>query len=248
MGQSGTEISRDAADLILLNDDFSVIVKAICQGRLMFHNVTLFIIYLLSCNSAEIWTILVAIVAGWPTPLTPLAILWANIIADIPPSMCLSLETVSAERLMRVRPEDVTERVLGPSTWALVLVNGVLLAAITLGCYHWSDFGTDLTARRSEAFLILIGLQILLALLSRSTCQSSLRKGILHNWWLVGSVILSFGFLMAGFYIPWLAQSLDLQPVTFATWARFGIGLSILWVGNEITKLILRRLDPDCTL
>ena len=240
MGKGGTEITRDAADLILLDDNFSVLVTSIAQGRLMVLNVSLFIIYLLSCNSAEIWTVLLAILMGWPTPLTPLAILWANIIADIPPSMCLALEVAPEEQLMRDKPRDVLKRILGPHTWILVLVNGFLLAAITLIVFHWTTPGQPLEVKRSEAFLVLIGMQIVLALFSRSTHQSVFRVGLFGNLWLFLAVLISFGLLVMGLYVPWLNERLGLTPVGGLAWIKFAISLSVMILGNEATKFVLR--------
>ena len=240
MGKGGTEITRDAAALILLNDDFSVLTAAISQGRQVFHNIGLFIIYLLSCNSAEIWTVLVAIVAGWDAPLTPLNILWANIIADIPPSMCLALERQSIEVLMRRSPKEAVGQVMGRNSWILIAVNGIVLSLITLLVYRL-DNDLPLGVRRSEAFLTLIGLQIFLALISRSAQQSLFQVGLLGNRWLIASVVLSFGLLIVGLYVPIFYEFLELQPVDGWAWLRFVIGALILVVFNEITKLTLRN-------
>lgn len=264
MGRSGAEITREAASLLLLDDNFSVLVGAIAQGRQMFRNIRLFLIYLLSCNSAEIWTVLGALLFSGHSPFTPLNILWANIIADVPPSMCLALEEEPLAVLMRERPAEVVAQVLGYETWILIGVNGFILAGYTLLGFLNISFGlrsfefvtkagpqflpllphtkaaTDVQ-RRSEAFLILVGLQMVLALFSRSATLSTFSMGFLGNVWLLLAVCLSLALLVAGLYVPWLATALELAPVGPHAWTRFAIGIFVLFLANELTKLILRR-------
>lgn len=263
MGRSGAEITREAASLLLLDDNFSVLVGAIAQGRQMFRNVRLFLIYLLSCNSAEIWTVLGALLFSGQSPFTPLNILWANIIADVPPSMCLALEKEPLAVLMRERPAEVVAQVLGYETWILIGVNGLVLAGYTLLGFLNISLGLRFlktfmdvprsspilvpstsaadVQRRSEAFLVLIGLQIFLALFSRSATLSTFSVGLLGNVWLLLAIGLSLALLVAGLYVPWLATALELAPVGSQAWIRFAIGVFILFLANELTKMILRR-------
>jgi Ca2+-transporting ATPase len=241
MGRGGTQITRDAAAVILLNDDFNSILHAIAEGRQMYRNVTLFLVYLLSCNSAEIWTVLGAMIAGWDAPFSPMNILWANVIADIPPSLCLGLERDPMEDLMTDMPKVVATGVMGSATWLLIAVNGVTLSALTMAMYGTLPPEMSLIERRSEAFVMLIGLQLIMALISRSIRKSLFRAGILGNLHLLAAVIFSFALLVAGLYIPPLADLLDLQPVSGYCWIKFGVAVAVMVIVNEFFKMLIRR-------
>ncbi|PJF18870.1 hypothetical protein PSACC_01281 [Paramicrosporidium saccamoebae] len=241
MGRGGTQITRDAAAVILLNDDFTSILHAIAEGRQMYRNVTLFIVYLLSCNSAEIWTVLGAMIAGWDAPFSPMNILWANVIADIPPSLCLGLERDPIEDLMTDVPKVIAPRVVGSATWLLIAINGATLSALTLAMYGTLPPEMSLIERRSEAFVVLIGLQLIMALISRSIRKSLFRAGILGNLHLLAAVIFSFALLIAGLYIPFLADLLDLRPVSGNCWIKFGVAVVVMVIVNEFFKMLIRR-------
>lgn len=241
MGRSGTQITKDAAALILLDDNFSSIVRALGEGRRMYRIVTIFLLYLLSCNSAEIWTVLGAVILGWHPPLSAMNILWANAIADIPPSMCLCLEVFEEGALMSDSPVAVQKQIMSAQTWAMITFNGLLLSILTLLVY-----GLNVNAgeeqRRSEAFFILIGLQLLLAPLCRSPSQSFFKISPFGNPKLYLSVLFSFGLLLAGLYVPFLCEFLDLVPVGPSVWVKFLLSLMCMFTANELFKWILRKL------
>src|SRR5690606_5247171 len=111
MGIRGTAVAKEAAAMILRDDDFGTIVRAIEQGRIIYANITRFIHYLFSCNISEVLTVFVAIALGWPLPLAPLQILWLNIVTDVFPALALALEP-SREGVMRSPPRDPHERLL----------------------------------------------------------------------------------------------------------------------------------------
>lgn len=249
MGQSGTEISKDAADVILLDDNFYTILRAVHGGRLIYSNILKFLVYLLACNSAEIWTVLLAAMVNVPVPLSAINILWANIIADVPPSMSLGMEPAE-EGLLLQKPRNIRSGVLSIRNWMLILLEGFILSGCTLGVYFWNYYHlgkpiVDLTdpvlvELRSEAFFMLTGLQLILALFSRSTKASAFTTGIFGNMYLVLAVALSFGLLLLGHYMPGLNTVLELRPIDSATWACFGVASFVLFLGTEIIKFALR--------
>lgn len=248
MGQSGTEISKDAADVILLDDNFYTILKAVHGGRLIYSNILKFLVYLLACNSAEIWTVLVAALLNVTVPLSAMNILWANIIADVPPSMSLGMEPAE-EGLMLQHPRNIKSGVLSTRNWLLILMEGVILSGFTLAIYLWNYYKavaqgslTDdsLLELRSEAFFILTGLQLVLALFSRSTKSSVFKTGILENRYLLAAVMLSFVLLLMGHYTPGLNTWIELRPVDSAAWVHFGLAAFSLFAGTEIVKFFLR--------
>jgi len=240
---TGTEISKEAADVVLLDDNFHTIVQAIEGGRLIYANITKFIVYLLACNSAEIWTVLFAVIFNVPIPFSAINILWANIIADVPPSMSLGCEPPEVDLLKR-KPRRRNDPVLSVRKWILLICEGFLLSAITLSVYifHYLQKTSDLDILplRSESFFVLTSLQLCLAFLSRSTCASVFRIGICGNRYLVGAVILSFTLLVTGHYLPGLNWLLELRPITGRTWIILGYSVIILVFVTEVLKAILR--------
>ncbi|OAD01022.1 hypothetical protein MUCCIDRAFT_42770 [Mucor lusitanicus CBS 277.49] len=143
-GEAGTEITKQAADLVLLDDNFSTIIEAVEEGRHVFDNILKFIVYLLSCNGAEIFLMLMCAIANLETPLTVMMILYANIIADIPPAMALGVEPAEVG-LMKRKPRNPNQGVLTRVTWLIIFVQSMLIAVLTvavyvvsLQCFHYS--------------------------------------------------------------------------------------------------------------
>ena len=108
MGIKGTEVAKEAADMIITDDNFATIVAAVEQGRIIYANILKFVHYLFSCNFAEILAVFVAILVGWPLPLGPLQILWLNMVTDVFPALALALEP-SAPDMMKAPPRDPRE-------------------------------------------------------------------------------------------------------------------------------------------
>lgn len=134
MGQAGTEITKQAADIVLVNDNFTSIVDAVEEGRHVFDNILKFIVYLLSCNGAEIFLMLICTIANIEVPLTVMMILWANIIADIPPAMALGVEP-NEKDIMRRNPRDPKMGVITRTTWLIIFTNSMLIAALAIAAY-----------------------------------------------------------------------------------------------------------------
>lgn len=134
MGQAGTEITKQAADIVLVDDNFTSIVDAVEEGRHVFDNILKFIVYLLSCNGAEIFLMLICTIANIDVPLTVMMILWANIIADIPPAMALGVEP-NEKDLMQRNPRDPKMGVITKATWLIIFLNSFMISALALAAY-----------------------------------------------------------------------------------------------------------------
>lgn len=157
MGQAGTEITKQAADIVLVDDNFTSIVKAVEEGRHVFDNILKFIVYLLSCNGAEIFLMLICTIANIEVPLSVMMILWANIIgkcidvlyfklvspgwlfslssiADIPPAMALGVEP-NEKDLMQRHPRNPQMGVITKLTWLIIFINSMLIAALAIAAY-----------------------------------------------------------------------------------------------------------------
>lgn len=251
-----TQITKDAADIILLDDKLQSLVRAIKEGRLVERNVRLFLIYLLSCNSSEIWSVLLGILIWGDSPLSAMNILWANIIADIPPSLALALErNDSSSKMMLKTPQQVSNDLMASQTWILILCNGLTMSLLTLGSLYSSYGETTVLSQemRSETFLILFGLQLFMAFLCRSTTESFFssfgsngggaggRNERQFNYWLLGAVSLSMMLLVAGIYVPHLNAFLDLTPVSPMAWWRLFECMVAMLIVNEVLKAFILR-------
>ncbi|KAG2183376.1 hypothetical protein INT43_006382 [Umbelopsis isabellina] len=241
MGMAGTEITKQAADIVLVNDNFSTIVAAVEEGRHVFDNILKFIVYLLSCNGAEIFLMLICTAANIETPLTVMMILWANIIADIPPAMALGVEPQEVG-LMSRPPRNPKAGVLNLVTWSVIGLQALLMAALTIGAYTIAIYVEhyDVQDARSLAFACLTTIQLLHGLLSRTISRSVFETGILGNKWMIGALVISIGFMLMGIYCPGLNDWLELTPVSGWSWIKIVVCAVIHSIVVETGKLIIR--------
>ncbi len=200
MGRSGTDVAREAADMVLLDDNFATIVSAVREGRRIFDNIRKFVRYVLTGNAAEIWTLLLAPLIGLPTPLLPIQILWINLVTDGLPGLALALEPEEPS-VMRRRPRPPDETVFAHGLWQHILWVGLLMAGVTLaagavgyrsGSSHW----------QSMVFTVLTLSQLLLALAVRSERESLFRQGLGSNPVLFAVVLGTAGVHLLTLYVP----------------------------------------------
>ncbi|KAI9028210.1 hypothetical protein CLU79DRAFT_787889 [Phycomyces nitens] len=243
MGIAGTEITKQAADLVLLNDNFATIVAAVEEGRHVFDNILKFILYLLSCNGAEIFLMLICAIANLETPLTVMMILWANIIADVPPAMALGVEPKERD-LMKRCPRNPKMGVLTKVSWTIIFFQSLMMAALTIGTYVISlrvfDYGIE--EARSLAFATITTIQLLHSFMSRSSLQSIFKTGVLGNRWMVGAFFVSAGFLLLGIYAPGISTWLELVHVSGRSWIMIAVCVAIFVTFVECEKWIVRKL------
>ena len=246
MGLRGTAVAKEAADMILRDDDFGTIVKAIEQGRVIYANITRFIHYLFSCNIAEILTVSAAIVIGWPLPLAPLQILWLNIVTDVFPAMALALEP-SRRGVMDRPPRDPNERLLNRRFATLIGWQGTLLAAVALTAFGIGlaryGSGDGLHHAVTLSFMTLALAQVFHAFNVRSTTESVFTRDVFRNLWLWAAVVVCLLLQLAAVYVPVLQRALRTVPPSPRDWALI-VGLSLLpVVVVELVKLARRRSE-----
>ncbi|KAG2234949.1 hypothetical protein INT48_005103 [Thamnidium elegans] len=243
MGQAGTEITKQAADIVLVNDNFTSIVDAVKEGRHVFDNILKFIVYLLSCNGAEIFLMLICTIANIEVPLTVMMILWANIIADIPPAMALGVEP-NEKDLMQRHPRDPKMGVITKMTWLIIFINSMLIALLALASYvitlYALKFPIELS--RSMTFTTLTTLQLVHSFNARSVHLSVFKTGVTGNRWMVGAFFVSFGLMVMGIYTPGINSWLELVPVGWECWVITIIAVVLLITFVEIEKLIIRKV------
>ncbi|KAI9131049.1 cation-translocating P-type ATPase [Acaryochloris sp. CCMEE 5410] len=212
MGITGTDVAKQAADMILLNDDFSTIVAAVREGRVIYDNIRKFIKYTLSGNCGELWVILMAPLVGMPIPLLPLQILWINLLADGLLAIGLSVEP-SERNIMRRSPYSPTENLFSRGVGRDIAWIGLWLGCLFLGVGYWG-WQLDLAQWQTFIFTTLAFSRIFLVQAIRGEQESFFKMGVLSNKPLLGSVILTTGLQLLVLYNPMFQKIFETQPLT----------------------------------
>jgi P-type Ca2+ transporter type 2C len=242
MGITGTDVAKEASDMVLLDDNFTSIVGAVREGRHIFDNIRKFIKYAMAANSGEIWTILLAPLVGLQIPLLPIHILWVNLVTDGLPGLALSSEPAE-KNIMRRPPRAPNESIFADGLGLHMVWVGLVMGAATLftqAMYidhakgHW----------QTMVFTVLCLSQMGHVLAVRSDRESFFRQGFLSNKPLAGAVLLTFVLQLGTIYIPVVNEKVfKTQPLT---WDELLVALaisSVVFWGVELEKLIKRRID-----
>jgi len=224
MGQAGTDVAKEAADMILTDDNFATIVSAVAEGRGVYANIKKAIHYLLSCNIGEILTIFVATVLNFhQMPLLPVQLLWLNLVTDSLPALALGVEPVE-EGIMDVPPRDAreslfTRRFTLRLIWQGCMVGALTLAAYVLGEYVLSDPGEAYQAANTMAFATLTLCQLFHAFDVRSEGTSLFHLGIFSNPAMIRAFLVGFALQAAVLLLPPLQRVFRVVPLNGAEWA-----------------------------
>jgi Ca2+-transporting ATPase len=190
MGRTGTEVTREASDMILADDNFASIIAAVREGRGIFDNIRKTLVYLLGGNAAELAVMLVAAIVGLPLPLLPMHLLWINIVTDGLPALALVMDPTDPDVLDRP-PRRPEEPMLGPGQWRYIAASGALQAITTLGVFAWALHSTTLASARSLAFSTLVFGELFRAFAARSTTRIFWSVGAFTNLRLLAVVLVS---------------------------------------------------------
>ena len=190
MGRSGTAVTREAADIVLADDNFASIVAGIREGRGIFDNIRKSLLYLLGGNAGELALMLGAAIVGLPAPLLPLQILWINLVTDGFPALALVMDPPDRDTLVRP-PRRPDEPMLGRSEWALIVQTGLALAATTFGVFAWARAHRSVQEARTLTFATLVFGHVVMSLAFRSKDRTLWEIGPLTNLRLVAVVALS---------------------------------------------------------
>ena len=211
MGVTGTDVAKEAADMVLLDDNFATIVAAVEEGRVIYDNVRKFIKYILATNSGEIWVMLVAPLAGMPLPLLPLQILWMNLVTDGLPALALGIEPPEDD-VMRRPPHSPDENIFARGLGRHVIWVGLLMGVLCLGIgYRYWSLGDP--AWQTMLFTTLTFSQMAHVMAIRSEHQSLFRIGLLSNKPLLGAVVLTFVLQLGLVYVPFLQAFFKTAPL-----------------------------------
>jgi Ca2+-transporting ATPase len=239
MGLVGTDVAKEAADMVLLDDNFATIVAAVEQGRVIYDNIRKFIKYLMTTNSGELWVMLLAPFLGMPLPLLPLQILWMNLVTDGLPALALGVEP--AERnVMRHPPYRPHENILGRGMgWHIVWV-GFLMGMLVLGSGYLYWRAGD-THWQTLAFTTLTLAQMAHVLAIRSDYDSLFRIGLLSNKLLLGAVAVTFLLQLAIIYAPIMQAIFQTHALPFSDLLISLLLSSLVFVAVEVEKWRRRR-------
>jgi Ca2+-transporting ATPase len=239
MGITGTDVSKEAADMVLLDDNFATIVAAVEEGRVIYDNIRRFVKYLLTTNSAEVLVMLVTPLFGMPLPLLPLQILWINLVTDGPTSLTLAVE--AAERgVMSRPPREPDESLLGRGLGLHALWVGLLMTALTVGVGVWYWKAGD-PVWQTMLFTTLALAQMGHVLAIRSETESLFTMGVRGNLWLTGAVAATVLLQLSAVYFPPFGKLLSTQPLHFYDLAvAVGLG-AVVFVAVEIEKTLRRE-------
>ena len=239
MGITGTDVSKEAAHMILLDDDFATIVKAVKEGRKIFDNIRKFIKYLLTTNSGEIWTLFLAPLVGLPLPLLPVHILWINLVTDGLPALALSAEPEEGD-VMKRPPRHPQESIFAHGLGLQAIWVGLLMGAVVLFTQAWC-INTGNSHWQTMVFTVLCLTQLGNVLAIRSEKESLFRQGLLSNKALLGAVLLTFILQMTTIYVPVLNPIFKTVPLTLYELAITLILSSLIFWVVELEKWIKRN-------
>jgi Ca2+-transporting ATPase len=180
MGRTGTEVTREASDMVLTDDNFASIIAAVREGRAIFDNIRKTLVYLLAGNAGELTVMLVAAVAGWPWPLLPLHLLWINVVTDGLPALALVTEAPEHDVLQRP-PRHPGEPILRAEEWRFIVSVGLVEAVTTLGVFTWALATRDIAEARGLAFSTLVCAELFRAFAARSTSKPFWELGTFTN-------------------------------------------------------------------
>ena len=239
MGITGTDVSKEASHMILLDDNFATIVKAVKEGRRIFDNIRKFIKYTMTSNSGEIWTIFLAPFLGLPIPLLPIHILWINLVTDGLPGLALAAEPAE-KGVMQRPPRDPKESIFAHGLGAHIVWVGLLMGAASLFTQAWS-IRTGHAHWQTMVFTVLCLSQMGHVLAIRSEKESLFKQGVFSNKPLLWAFALTFGLQMATIYLPALNPVFKTEPLTLNELLLTLALSSVVFFAVEIEKMVKRK-------
>ena len=239
MGRNGTDVAREAASLVLMDDNFATIVAAVREGRRIFDNIRKFIRYAMTGNSGEIWTLFLAPLVGLPTPLLPIHILWVNLVTDGLPGLALAAEP--AERgVMQRPPRPPAESVFAHGLWHHTLWVGLLIAFLCLGVQAWALANANPHVQ-TMVFTVLTLTQMAHVMAIRSERASLFTQGLRSNLPLLGAVVLTFALQLAVIYLPAFQTIFHTRALTLNEFAECMTCAMLVFFAVELEKAWQRR-------
>lgn len=259
MGITGTDVSKGAADMILTDDNFTTIVRAVEEGRNIYANIKKAVIFLLSCNLGEIISIFFAVLLGWPIPLLATQILWVNLVTDTFPAISLGVDPGDPDAMLK-KPRNPKDSFFSNGAGVRAIIGGTLIGLLTLGAFVWglmergvpfSQMTSDLehydalVYARTMAFVVLAASQLFYSLSMRNPIKSIFQVGLFSNIYLAGSIVLGLLLQLVVIEVPFLANAFGVHALPAKDWLIV-IGFALIPLAvNELIKAIERIFDKD---
>ena len=242
MGVTGTDVTKEAADMVVTDDNFASLAAAVEEGRGIFDNIRKTIHFLLSCNVSEVLVMLFATLIGLPLPLLPIQILWMNLVTDGFPALALAMDSKSPD-LMKQPPRRPDARLLDGGTLLAIGAQGVMLAAIALGAFAYSLYGLhqEVEQARTVVFSVMVVAQLVHAFNCRSERLSLFQVGLWTNRPLLLAFSLSLGIQFAVLTVPAAARVFKIAPLPIEDWVIMGALGFLPFLLMEFMKALRRR-------
>jgi Ca2+-transporting ATPase len=213
MGRTGTEVTREASDIVLADDNFATIVAAVEEGRGIFDNIRKTVVYLLAGNAGELAVVFVAAIIGLPPPLLPLHLLWINLVTDGIPALALVTDR-TGESTMKRPPRPASEPILGRREWRAIGLAGALQAICTLAVFMWALEARSLEEARNLAFSVLVFGELLRAFSARDPDRPFWEVGLFSNLRLFAIVLISVLVQLGIHHIPATQELFSIGPLS----------------------------------
>lgn len=240
MGITGTDVSKEASDMVLVNDDFSTIVVTVEAGRVIYTNIKKFVQFLLSANLGEVLVIAVIFMTGYPLPLIPLQILWINLMTDAFPAIALGVDTADKD-IMKLKPRDPNSSIFKELV-SFSLISGALVAGISTFIFFNNINSTSIEHVRTAIFTLVVVFELLLVFSVRYNHKHYFTN-FFKNKVLILAVIFSLALQMIVVYVPFMQSIFSTVPLSLADWGWI-VGLSIGAIALiEIWKLTVKKPD-----
>jgi len=238
MGITGTDVAKEASDMVLTDDNFASIVNAVEEGRIIYDNIKKFVRYLLSSNLGEVLTIFVAILLNLPLPLIAIQILWINLATDGLPALALGIDPPD-EEIMKRKPRNPKENIISSHDFIIMLIIGIFMMVSTLWIFNM--YLPNLRYARTMAFTTMVMLQMFNVLNCRSADRSLFKTGIFSNKYLIYSIMVSIAFQLILIYSK-LNSIFEIVPLTLNDWLIIIGSSAMLILVGELIKLFIRAI------
>lgn len=237
MGITGTDVTKETADMILTDDNFASIVSAVEEGRVIYSNIRKFVFFLLSCNVGEVLCILVAMLINWPIPLLPIHLLWVNLVTDAFPALALGTEK-KEPGLMKAKPRSTDEPIINRDMIINIAVQSVAMTIAVLFAFYlgWTNYSVEMG--RTYAFVTLITCELLRAYSARSEHVSLFKIGVFSNKFMNLATVISFSMMIVVLAVPAFREIFDLTLLDLSNWEVILIAVLPVIFG-EITKVFM---------
>lgn len=216
MGKNGTDVAKNASDMILTDDNFVTIVEAVKQGRNIYDNIRKAIHFLIATNIGEIVTIFMGLVLGFKSPLLAIQLLWVNLVTDSLPAIALGLEPAEKD-IMKRKPVDSRKGIFSDGLWNKIIVEGIMIGMLTLVAFSIGNKYYGVEVARTMTF-VAIGALELIHILNIKSEQSIFKSRILENKFLIGSFVLGIFVQTIVVIVPALANIFKLAPLNQTQW------------------------------